>query len=363
MLKKSLAIVFLVLSSSFPVLSNPLLDSIVTNRKSKFIALPLAFYSIETKLGFGASGIYTFYGKKDSTERPSNIQFGAAYTLRNQVLFYAPFQLFFDNEKYLITGETGYYVYNYFFHGVGNSNPKEYVETYDVTFPRLRINVMKQIYPQLFAGIRYSFDNFKITKRETGKLLSENIIAGSKGGATSGIGLVVRFDKRDNIFSPTKGIFTDFFTQIDKNWTGSQFDFQKYSLDFSTYFSNKFNHTLALNFYSVANFGNPPFYQMALIGGTKKLRGFYEGRYRDKNVAIFQAEYRVPIVGRLGAVAFAGTGLVADKIKNYQLKNLRTSYGGGLRIMLDKVQKINLRLDYGIGEKKGNFYFTITEAF
>lgn len=362
---RKIYLLFLILNFSnwYPVFSNPILDSIVIKRKSKFIALPLVFYSIETKLGFGASGIYTYYGKKDSTDRPSNIQFGAAYTLRNQVLLYAPFQLFLHNEKYIISGETGYFVYNYFFHGVGNSNPKDYVETYDVTFPRIRLNAMKQIYPHLYTGIRYSYDNFKITKIEIGKQLSKNEISGSKGGATSGIGFVVRLDNRDNIFSPTKGVFTEFFTQIDKNWTGSQFDFEKYSLDFSTYFTSKFNHTIALNFYSVASFGGTPFYQMALIGGTKKLRGFYEGRYRDNNVAILQAEYRMPIAGRFGAVAFVGTGMVSDKIGNYQLKNLKTSFGGGLRIMLDKVQKINLRLDYGIGDKKGNFYFTITEAF
>ncbi len=42
---------------------------------------------------------------------------------------------------------------------------------------------------------------------------------------------------------------------------------------------------------------------------------------------------------------------------------LKYSYGGGLRVMLSKSEKLNLRLDYGIGEQSSGFYFQLGEAF
>jgi outer membrane protein assembly factor BamA len=362
-LKKWLFVAFSILIACFSHAQSAS-DSLKTPKRSKLFVLPLVFYSPETKFGAGASGILTFHFKHDSLSgRTSSIQFGAAYTERKQILFYLPFQLFLHNEDYTIYGETGYYIYNYFFFGIGNHQPINFKETYDVTYPRLRLNIMKQLSNKFYGGIRYSIDDYKITKTDTSGELHAGDITGSYGGVTSGIGAVLKFDNRDNLFYPTKGYYAEFFFQADDKWTGSRFNFLKYSFDASTYFTTKFHHTLALNFYTVLITGNPPFYQMSLIGGTKKMRGYYEGRYRDKDVTMLQAEYRAPIYRRLGLVAFAGYGLVSDKIKNYSISNLKFNYGGGLRFMVDKKQKINIRLDYGIGEKSGNFYLTLTEAF
>ena len=42
-----------------------------TNRKSSFNAYPYVYYTPETKLAFGAGGIFIFYGEK---EKHSNLQ-------------------------------------------------------------------------------------------------------------------------------------------------------------------------------------------------------------------------------------------------------------------------------------------------
>ncbi len=86
---------------------------------------------------------------------------------------------------------------------------------------------------------------------------------------------------------------------------------------------------------------------------------------RDKNQAVLQAEYRVPVYRRLGAVAFGGVGNVSNGCDFLSFTSVKYSYGGGVRIALTKSEKLNLRLDYGVsrGARSQGFYFQLGEAF
>jgi|GEM_PF-4678174 len=64
------------------------------NTKFKVFSLPIAYFTPEIDWGFGVVSLVSFRFKNESKEsRVSQFQFGAAYTLRNQLLFYLPFQL------------------------------------------------------------------------------------------------------------------------------------------------------------------------------------------------------------------------------------------------------------------------------
>jgi hypothetical protein len=39
------------------------------------------------------------------------------------------------------------------------------------------------------------------------------------------------------------------------------------------------------------------------------------------------------------------------------------SYGGGLRLMVQEKEKLNLRIDYGVGEGRSGVYVILKEAF
>lgn len=96
------------------------------------------------------------------------------------------------------------------------------------------------------------------------------------------------------------------------------------------------------------------------------MRGFYDGRFRSKNQVVLQAEYRVPIAWRIGAVGFAGIGNVGDRVHNLNFQELKYSYGGGLRVALNRKERLNLRVDYGwgVGESTSHgLYFQLGEAF
>lgn len=338
-------------------------DSLIPKKRHKISGFPVLFYTPETRFGFGAAGICTFNFKGDSARAAaSSFNLGFAYTQNNQVLCYLPYALFFKNRTYQLYGEIGYNKYTYNFYGVGNDQPKDYVEKYGVEFPRLRITALKKISKHFYIGPRYAFDNFSLFKLDTTGQLIKGNIPGSKGGYVSGFGIVTVYDSRDYVFYPSKGVYGELVVYRDDKITGSSFKYTRIALDVTKYLSYKEN-ILALNLYSIYSDSDLPFFQMGNLGGMKKMRGFYEGRYRDNNLLVFQAEYRRHLFWLLGFTVFADAGQVAKRYDAFNDKNWRYTYGCGLRLTMDKVQKINLRVDIGIGDNKVLPYFTIAEAF
>ncbi len=338
-------------------------DSSRKNKPRRLSAFPVVFYSPETSVAVGGFAAYTFRNKKDSVQRyPSQIQFGAAYTFNKQLLLFAPFRIYTRNSKFAAYGEAGYYKYSYFFFGIGNEQPSDYKELYKVNYPRIRVNLLRRINPYLYAGVRYWLEDYKIIETEPGKQLASGIIAGSKRSFISGIGPALNYDTRDNIFFAGSGLFVDAGMHFYGNATGSNYQYNRYTIDASTFLSTKRKNVWAFNLYADMVSGNAPFSQLALLGGNKKMRGFYEGRYRDKNLLALGTEYRFKIYKRFGGTVFANTGAVNDQLKNIVHK-VRTSYGAGLRFALNPAEKLNLRLDAGFGKNSTAFYFTIGEAF
>jgi hemolysin activation/secretion protein len=107
-----------------------------------------------------------------------------------------------------------------------------------------------------------------------------------------------------------------------------------------------------------------PLRSLASLGGDNCMRGYYSGRYRDKQQIALQAEWRMPVYGRWGVVAFGSTGDVARKVMGYDFRDMKYAYGGGLRCALNKKEKLNLRLDYGLTSNNNQgFYLQLGEAF
>ena len=93
------------------------------------------------------------------------------------------------------------------------------------------------------------------------------------------------------------------------------------------------------------------------------MRGYYEGRYRDKKLLAMQTEYRIPIIWRFGAALFAGAGDVAPALSKFNLSSVKPSYGFGLRYLFDPVEKMCIRIDFGFGKGTSGMYITANEAY
>lgn len=335
-------------------------------QKNSFLALPFAYYSPETRWAFGATAIYNFYlNSKDTVTSPSQLILGAAWTQNKQLLFYVPYQFYWKENQWRATGEVGIYRYSYDFFGVGNDIPKDFEENYAVNYPRFRIHLLKKIHPSIFVGLQYWIEDFDIIqeKLDPEGLLIQGNVRGSVGGRTAGIGLLAQYDTRDNVYYPMNGFFVQGTGHTNSKYTWSEYAFDRYRVDFRYYKTFYKKHVLASQFFVDHITGQAPFSQLAFFGGTKRARGYDEGKFRDNNMFLSQFEYRVNIWKRLGAVAFYDYGMVADRLNQLSVAHGHSSYGLGLRLMTDVDKKVNMRFDYAFTPLGNNFYFTFGEAF
>jgi len=105
--------------------------------------VPIIFYLPETGIGLGATVINTI--QKNQATRPTQYLLSAVYTFKNQILLYAPFEIYGENNKNRFKGELGYYIFFYNYHGLGRSSRIEDLENYDVSFPRFDFNYARLI--------------------------------------------------------------------------------------------------------------------------------------------------------------------------------------------------------------------------
>jgi len=326
--------------------------------------LPVVFYTPETKWALGVGGLYYFRLTRDKTvRRPSNISFNGAYTQRKQT------DLNINPDFYLKSGVHLQVKFQYSdfpdqFYGIGNGTSEEMEEPFTSRFWKMSLEALKAVRGPLNVGFQYFFDETKLKEVKAGGMLASGGIPGSMGGTVSGFGYFMTYDSRDSIFYPTAGSFHQFSAMAFGRALGSDFTFNRLYFEFRRYVRLSFAHCLAFQTRFLLQTGDPPFWRMGLLGGPESMRGYYLGRYRDNNMLVLQAEYRwVPVFWRLGLAVFAGLGDVAASPGRFDLGRLEYSYGLGLRFVIDPKQRINLRLDYGIGKGTSGFYFTATEAF
>ena len=335
-----------------------------SSKRSSFNGYPYVFYTPESKLAFGAGGIYIFYGGKEKDLRPSKIGFGGYYSTNKQYkLSISPNLYFFGNRLYIeLPTSFGFFINKYW--GIGDDVPDYADASYSIrTFAT---TLTAQVPPRLFAadrtGVIFDYDYTEIVNKMNNELLMNDSLPGHDGGTLIGLGTDLVWDSRDNIFFPNDGGYQYFKVVF---YPGiSDYTFAKLELDVRGYRAISPDHVFALNFYVESALGETPFYRLPALGGQNRMRGYFNGRYRDNFYGMMQLEYRQYFWKRLGFVTFAGVGNVASDMLSYDFGNLKYSFGAGLRFLFNKKQKVNLRMDIGFGND-GNrgIYFGIQEAF
>lgn len=358
-------VLFIALSSHFIYSQSNVVDTSEAkpyNRKDDFsiAGFPIAFFLPETSLGFGLTGLMVFNAGKEKAWRKSQINIGAAYTLKNQFLLFVPYEFYFK-QKWKLNGEVGAYKYFFNYFGIGRDSEKKDEELYDVTFPRLLSTLSYRLKPNFLVGFQYRFDAFNITGIDS--LLMVNKPVGADGGIVSSYGLSLSYDSRDDIFYPRKGVFTTFTAETSGDHSFATYKYALSQLEASYYQTIFKNHVLVGNITSINTAGSPPFFVYPYVSSTKRARGFADRRFIDRNVFVTQAEYRFPIYKRLRGDVFGAVSSIGSTFNQVFLSKALFSYGAGLRFQLSKKQMSHVRLDVAHTNEGFQFYFTIGEAF
>jgi outer membrane protein assembly factor BamA len=324
--------------------------------------IPAVVYSPETSLGLGIRAIKLFRhkGEESPNLRPSSLPITLLYTLNNQTIFSAELDLWSNENKDHINTRLELSDFPFRYYGIGNDPITEEGEYYTTRYAYFHFNYEREIFPGLYFGPRYEFRIDDINERVPGGILETTQVPGYDGQRISGLGLLLTMDTRDNIFQPTKGWLNRVGWMGFASFLGSNFSFNQYNIDFRKYIKTNEKQVLALQSWLSFTTGNPPFQHISLIGGSDRMRGYFEGRYRDNHAMVYQAEYRIPIYRNLGMVAFAHTGQVAAQVSEFGWNRFRYGGGFGFRYRLNQ-EGLNIRLDFAIGDQRA-FYFGLNEV-
>jgi hypothetical protein len=350
-------------------------DSIKKVQRNRLLKFPLAAFSAETGFGFGFATAYIFKTKKgDSLTRTSTIPTGLIYTTRNQIIIGIGGNIFFPREKYIMRFENTISKFPDRFWGIGNNTKEENMEVYSYSQFLINPQLLRKVYKRLFVGAVFELQKIFDMEYDKKGVFDNAPIHGKDGGLSVGLGAVISYDTRINSYAPNQGGVVQLTAMNFNKAFGGDFPHSILRFDVRKYFKTTRTHVLAFQAIGTFTDGQPHFRNLGLLGSSTMMRGYYASRYKDNHALAIQSEYRMPLIGRFGVVGFASVGRVADKVENFSLDKLKYALGAGLRFALIKNEKLNLRLDYGLGFNddnnqntfklnSSNLYVLISEAF
>lgn len=325
-------------------------------RKFDIGAIAGPHYSSDTKLGLGGSATGQYYTVRDSVTAISNVTLFADVTTTGYFNFGLRGNNFFKQNTFRIDYEFKFESFPSDFWGLGFSGGDDCgnKNSYKRLTVRTKADFMFELRPYLFIGphLEQVFVHAKNFDKP------EQVVGLKHITRTFGYGASLCWDNRDYILNASTGWYAK-LSQV--NYVGDEKPFYKTFFTADYYMTLWKGGILAADYYFESSSKNTPWTLFMPIGGAYRMRGYYEGRYRDRNGTSLQAELRQKIWRRHGITVWGGAGTIWG-MEKFALKNTLPNIGIGYRFELKN--RLNVRLDYGFGKRgQSAFMFQVGEAF
>lgn len=331
------------------------------HKKFDFSIIGGPHYSTDTKLGIGlvAAGLYRA-NANDTLLPPSNVSlFGDVSTVGFYMLGIRGTHIF-PQDKYRADYTIYFYSFPCKFWGMGydmgddNSNKSD-MKRWQARF---KASFLFHLGDNLYLGPMVSYDYVIGRRIERPELLNGM----DQHTWNIGAGFSAVYDTRDVLTYPHRGFYINLSQCFRPRFMGNDYAFSTTELQVDAYQRVWKGAILAEDFRTMLNFGNPSWGMMALLGNSNSMRGYYEGRYRDKHKMEAQVELRQHVWKRNSLTTWVGAGTVFHKFSEMRSRHILPNFGIGYRWEFKK--NVNVRLDYGFGKAgQTGFLFSINEAF
>ena len=331
------------------------------SKKFDFSIIGGPHYSSDTQLGIGlvAAGLYRT-DRNDTILPPSNMSlFGDVSTVGFYMLGVRGLHIF-PHDRYRLDYTLYFYSFPCKYWGMGYANGDNDDNESDMKRwqAQAKASFLFRVARNTYVGPMLTFDFIQGKDIKRPELLEGM----DRTTRNVGVGLTFAYDSRDVTTNPKRGIYVSLSQNFRPAFLGNRYAFSTTDLRFNAYRRLWKGGILATDLRSQLNFGNPSWGMMALLGNSYSMRGYYEGRYRDKHKIEAQAELRQHIWKRNSLVAWVGAGTVFDKFSSMRASHVLPNFGIGYRWEFKK--DVNVRLDYGFGKGgQSGFIFNINEAF
>ncbi len=338
-----------------------------TNKEHKDKAFDVSFiggphYSNEKKFGIGllAAGVYST-DRTDVLTPLSNVSVYADVSTSGFYSVGIRGTSRFKRDKYRLNFKAYFQSMPDKFWGIGYENGSN--DGNEADYKRLmaeaKIDAQIRVLPNFYIGPLVEFSYVKGTCDDLDLLYlwqGEDMRTFSYA-----IGGLLSYDSRDNLTAPRRGVCLTLAQRHYGKWMGNSYPFSSTELTASWYTPAWKDCTLALQYHSLLTYGDTPWGLLAYMGGSYNMRGYFEGRYRNKGEMDLVAELRQRIYRRVGIVVWGGAGSVFPRLSEMNFKELLPNYGVGFRWEFKK--NVNVRFDLGFGKGERGFVFNINEAF
>ncbi len=175
----------------------------------------------------------------------------------------------------------------------------------------------------------------------------------------SGLTPSVTFDSRDNIFTPTRGMYVEATAGVFSEALGSDTDFQRAQIISMQFIPLSERLFLGLREQAAASFGDAPFYLRPFIS----LRGAPIMRYQGEEIAQMEAELRWQFWKRLSVVGFVGGGGAWTDFEQFDRSQTVVTGGTGFRYEIARQYGIHMGLDVAFGPDDTAVYVQVGSAW
>ncbi|BFN34761.1 BamA/TamA family outer membrane protein [Vibrio harveyi] len=369
----SLALTALLSSSSAFAMQqdeSSLMDDILTKLgssetvdESKLIdwgVLPGPFVNPEQGFGIGvaAVGLYTPYDwqKGDPYSTVTVTSYGSTsgsygLGLNNRT--------YLKNDKVRLLGEAWISHTPGYYWGIGSQAAENENNKVQYEGQRLQLSpkIAVEVAPNTYAKLGWQWQSFSKVDGVDGDILPSEVADATSSGVLVGM----EYDTRDFEPNPMRGQFLDIEWIANRDSLGSDEDYDNLVANYRVYQQWSDTTIIAMEVYSQSIFGDAPWFDYAQLGDDQRMRGYYQGQYRDKNQLSTQVEIRHTIAGRHGVVGWLGAGNIAPTYHDLFKSSWLPTVGVGYRFAFKA--RINVRVDLGVGKDSTGFYFQINEAF
>ena len=332
----------------------------------KLINYPTIAYAPETSWELGVSSLYVYSANRDLSNRLSEIKAFTFYTLENQYGFWLDHALYTDENKWFFYGRARYQSFPLFYYGIGRETPSEHIALIDGEYTLFRERLLRETFPSLYFGLELDYQGLNRVNYIDTEPDFELPKVGAMGSNNLGIGLGLLYNNIHNAMNPRQGLYSEWAFMNYNAAAGSDFNMTTYIIDNRIYQPVKENTVFATQIYGQFTSGNPPFNMLSLMGGESLMRGYYLGRYRDKNLVAGQVEYRIlpfAFSKRWGASVFLAVGQVYGDDYGFNWDLFLPTGGAGIRYLIFPEKDIYTRIDVSFTEEGRGVYFFIGEAF
>ncbi|WP_052573387.1 BamA/TamA family outer membrane protein [Haloferula sp. BvORR071] len=174
------------------------------------------------------------------------------------------------------------------------------------------------------------------------------------------VGLNLSYDSRNNIFTPTEGLYSGLIVTFNSEAFGGSSEFQRYQWT-NLYYTPLFTDKLILGVKAdlQSSSGDVPIYMRPYV----QLRGAPAMRYQGAHVAYAETELRWQFTDRWSVLGFGGIGATWSE-RRFLSDNDTTWTGGlGLRYLLARKYGLHMGLDVAYGEEGPACYLQFGSAW